>query len=58
MERFDLFTTKIGDDGATYLSTRLKNIEELRLYKCEITHVGMEKIAAEIVKLCKPVSFY
>ena len=57
MKRFDLFLTSIGDDGAIYLSTRLKNIQELRLYKSGITQTGMKEMAVEIRQLDEPVRF-
>ena len=46
----------IGDEGAKSLSTCIHNIDELSLWSCDITKLGIENLSKAIQKRTSPVN--
>ena len=58
IKEFSMKNKNIKDAEAIHLSSSLKGIEKLRLYKCTITTFGFTVIVNEIENLVEPVRMY
>ena len=56
LKSLDLDQNKIGDEGAKSLSTCIHNIDELSLWDCDITKLGIENLSKAIQKKTSPVN--
>ena len=56
LKSLNLTHNKVGDEGAKYLSTCIHNIDQLSLWNCDITKLGIENLSKAIQKRTSPVN--